>query len=154
MTVTDAENLGFVSQSFELAYCFHSTWYFPNLTNVLREMARVTRSGGIMSFDILNSRNDEIKKGYERNVARSKGVLGLTARALILLRRMSGRPTTSLKPVVHEVPTDPSIVHDFCQKEGKAFKVFDKSGVVVGPPADRVDDEYQSHSRLIFDVVV
>jgi ubiquinone/menaquinone biosynthesis C-methylase UbiE len=151
VTVSDAESLAFASESFELVYCFHSTWYFPNLVNVVREMTRVTRRGGIVSFDILNYRNKEIRDGYERDLRRSRGVRALPSHMRILFRRLSGKPT-NVRPIVHEVPTDPFIVYDYCQKESRIFKVFSKSGEVVGTNNDR--DGHESQSRLIFDIVV
>jgi ubiquinone/menaquinone biosynthesis C-methylase UbiE len=150
VTVSDAENLCFASESFELTYCFHSTWYFPNLVDALREMCRVTRRGGIVTFDILNGRNEEIRQGHEINVRRSKGVRALPTRVRIISRRILGKPT-NLRPVVHEVPTDPSLVYDYCQSEAKPFKVFAKNGKVL--KSSDGGDEHQTESRLVFDVV-
>jgi ubiquinone/menaquinone biosynthesis C-methylase UbiE len=151
VTVADAEHLCFPDQAFQLAYCFHSTWYFPNLVGVLKEMSRVTRRGGIVTFDILNCRNKEIQSGYEMTVRRSSGLRALPSRARILSRRLSGKPT-NLHPVVHEVPTDPSVVYDYCRREARPYKVFAKSGQLLGESDDK--DEHESESRLIFDITV
>ena len=112
-------------------------------------MGRTTRRGGIVTFDILNFRNREIRDGYERNLRRSRGVRALPSRVRILTRRLSRRPT-NLRPLMHEVPTDPFVIYDYCKKESKAFKVFAKSGELLGSNGDG----YESETRLIFDIVV
>src|SRR5690242_8755206 len=44
--VGDAENLDYPDATFDVTYCFHSTWYFPNLARAIGEMVRVTKPGG------------------------------------------------------------------------------------------------------------
>lgn len=54
--VGDAEDLDYPDDFFDCVYCFHSTWYFPNLNKAIDEMLRVTRSptqlvqGGVLSY--------------------------------------------------------------------------------------------------------
>jgi len=52
--VGDSEMLPFGDSAFGLTYCLQATWYFPHLTEVLREMARVTAPRGVLVFDIMN----------------------------------------------------------------------------------------------------
>jgi SAM-dependent methyltransferase len=53
-TVGDSEGLPFKDAAFGLTYCLQATWYFPRLTEALREMGRVTAQGGVLVFDIMN----------------------------------------------------------------------------------------------------
>ena len=53
--VGDCEQLPFTGEFFDRTYCLNSSWYFPNLKKVLSEMLRVTRTNGIIVFDIINS---------------------------------------------------------------------------------------------------
>lgn len=51
--VGDAENIEYPDNYFDLSYCFHSTWLFPDLKKALDEMLRVTKQGGGGLFLIL-----------------------------------------------------------------------------------------------------
>jgi SAM-dependent methyltransferase len=53
-TVGDSEGLPFKDSAFGLTYCLQATWYFPDLTEALRDMGRVTAQGGVLVFDIMN----------------------------------------------------------------------------------------------------
>ena len=44
--VGDAEDLPYSDSIFDLTYCVHSTWYFPNLCEAVSEMIRVAKNGG------------------------------------------------------------------------------------------------------------
>ena len=52
--VADGETLPLSDKTFAIVYCFQATWYFPNLDQLLSELARVTRPGGIFMFDVMN----------------------------------------------------------------------------------------------------
>ena len=65
---------------FDCAYCFHSTWYFPDLGQAIDEMLRVTRLGGLVMFDIQNRNNDDVNNAYLRKSRLGRlGRLGGTA---------------------------------------------------------------------------
>jgi SAM-dependent methyltransferase len=51
----DIEALPYREASFDRVYSFSSLWYVPNLGTALAEMARVTRPGGTIVFDMLNA---------------------------------------------------------------------------------------------------
>src|SRR5688572_19952281 len=85
--VGDAEHLEFEAESFDAVYCFHSSWYFPNLTRVIDEMLRVTRPGGLVVFDIQNRDNAVIAADYERRLAQVRP--GLAARANLHARNLA-----------------------------------------------------------------
>ena len=45
-SVGDAENLEFPDNTFDITYCFRSTWYFPDVLKAIDEMIRVTEQKG------------------------------------------------------------------------------------------------------------
>jgi len=110
--VGDAENLDYADGEFDAVYCFHSTWYFPDLTRVIDEMIRVTRPDGFIVFDIQNRANAQIAAEYDKRLAQVRPGLGprlnLHARNLakVVLRR--GNP--NWHGLVYEVPTDPDVI--------------------------------------------
>jgi SAM-dependent methyltransferase len=113
-SVGDAEHLEFEAESFDAAYCFHSSWYFPNLIRVIDEMLRVTRPGGLVVFDIQNRDHPVIAADYVRRLAQVRP--GLLARANLHARNLAKmalrRGNPNWHAVVYEVPTLPGLVLD------------------------------------------
>jgi len=104
--VGDAERLPFLPQTFDVTFCFHSTFYFPDLPRALDEMIRVTKSSGHILFDIQNAEHPDIALAYARRRSSATGN-GRWLRygknlAKVVLRR--GFPDWS--SVVREVPSD------------------------------------------------
>jgi ubiquinone/menaquinone biosynthesis C-methylase UbiE len=109
--VGDAEKLEYDSGSFDCTYCFHSTWYFPDLSKVIDEMIRVTRQGGLVIFDIQNRNNPEIDHNFRKRIFYTRGA-GRVIRyvkniAKIILRR--GFPHWG--SIVWETPTFPEKIN-------------------------------------------
>jgi SAM-dependent methyltransferase len=50
----DIELLPYADASFDWVVCISTSWYLPNFSRALSEMARVTRRGGRVVFDIIN----------------------------------------------------------------------------------------------------
>lgn len=50
----DKTDLPFEDNSFDKVYSISTTWYLLNIKKALSEMVRLTKSGGIIIFDILN----------------------------------------------------------------------------------------------------
>ncbi len=112
--VGDAEHLDFEAEHFDATYCFHSSWYFPNLTRVLDEMLRVTRPGGLVMLDIQNRDNPAIAADYEHRLAQVRP--GLMPRANLHARNLAKtvlrRGNPNWHAVVYEIPTHPDVVLD------------------------------------------
>ena len=110
--VGDAENLEYADATFDVTYCFHASWYFPDLPRAIREMLRVTRPGGAVLLDIQNATNPQVDAAHLRRLHHTRpGLLartGLHARnvAKVVLRR--GNP--NWHALDFEVPTDPAVV--------------------------------------------
>jgi len=66
--VGDAEHLSWADNCFGCVYCLHSSWYFPNLNQVIDEMLRVTLPGGLVIFDIQNRNNHQIADSYRKRL--------------------------------------------------------------------------------------
>ncbi len=47
---------------YDVVYCLRSTWLFPNIISALGNMLEITKPGGIIIFDIMNSDSPEISK--------------------------------------------------------------------------------------------
>lgn len=62
--IADAEDLPFSDNFFDTVYCFHSSWYFPDIMKAISEMIRVVKPRGEVFFDIQNLNNISIKKAY------------------------------------------------------------------------------------------
>jgi ubiquinone/menaquinone biosynthesis C-methylase UbiE len=120
--VGDAEALEYEDNGFDATYCFHSTWYFPDLNRVIDEMFRVTRPGGRVVFDIQNRNNIQIERAYRDNLARGKGVKRvvkfLRDLASMVLRRRAFSWHFLFHYVVHEVPTYPEDILQHLQDKG------------------------------------
>ena len=125
--VGDAENLDYPDNHFDVTYCFHSTWYFPNLARAIDEMLRVTRQNGFIIFDIQNCNNSDVERNYQKRIRETRGIFRaeryIKNIAKIILRR--GNPIWYF--VVHEVPTYPEVIYQYLANRGLAnYQVFAK----------------------------
>jgi SAM-dependent methyltransferase len=150
--VGDAENLEYADGEFEAAYCFHSSWYFPDLTRVIDEMLRVTRPGGFIAFDIQNRSHPAIAADFEHRQARVRpGVLPrMNLHARNLAKVVLRRGNVNWHAVIYEVPTDPQLVYDHLDKRQVGFQVLGRNeadqSVVPLPGAGAFPD----YARLVF----
>jgi SAM-dependent methyltransferase len=110
--VGDAENLDYPAATFDATYCFHSSWYFPDLPRAIGEMVRVTRPGGTVLLDIQNASNAQVDAAYRKRLYRIRP--GLRARTELHARNLAKvalrRGTPNWHAVNFEVPTDPAVV--------------------------------------------
>jgi len=149
-TVADVEHLPFADGHFDCTYCFHSTWYFPRLTKAIEEMLRVTRSPGLVIFDLQNRNAKTIAEAYRRRLAAST-VIGTIIRcgknmAKLILRR--GTPVW--RSIVYEIPTYPESLY----KHFESIEVMDFD-VVIRRQDHTLEtrnekSSFQDYERLIF----
>lgn len=120
----DAERLPYAPMVFHAVYCFHSTWYFPNLQAVVEEMFRVVSSEGLVAFDIQNRDHPAIRTVYERALAETRGPRRLARYARnvgkIILRQ--GPPVWGA--ITPETPTDPRQVATLLHRLSSGWEVF------------------------------
>lgn len=120
----DAERLPYDAAAFPAVYCFHSTWYFPNLQAVIEEMFRVVSARGLVAFDIQNRDHPAIRAVYERALAETRGARRLARYARnvgkIILRQ--GPPVWGA--ITPETPTDPREVVTLLGRLAARWEVF------------------------------
>lgn len=138
----DAEHLPYRDASFDVAYSFHSTWYFPDLASVLDEMLRVARPGGWVLLDLQNREHPAIEAAYRRRLAEARGPRRLVryARNLGMMALRRGAPVWGT--AVPETPTWPREVLDRLRPRASELRVFARRGEALeerapqGPFAD------------------
>lgn len=122
--VGDAENLDFEDEAFDATYAFHSSWYFPDLTRVIDEMLRVTRSGGLVMLDIQNRDNPAIAADFDHRTSQVRP--GLVPRANLHARNLAKvvlrRGNPNWHGVIYEVPTYPGMIYEHLA--GRDFSVM------------------------------
>lgn len=148
--VGDAENLDFAAERFDATYCFHSSWYFPNLTRVLDEMVRVTRPGGLIMIDIQNRDHPAIAADYERRLAQVRP--GLLPRANLHARNLAKtflrRGNPNWHAVVYEIPTYPSLILDHLAAKAVDVMGRREEDQTLVPLEDR--SAFAEYQRLVF----
>jgi ubiquinone/menaquinone biosynthesis C-methylase UbiE len=151
--IGDVEDLPYRSGHFGCTYCFHSTWYFPNLPRAIDEMLRVTRSAGLVLFDIQNRNAKNIDMAYRRRLAANQ-IAGKMIRygknmAKLILRR----GTPQWHSVVYEVPTYPESLYRHLDQIGVSdFQVM----VAREDHSLELKDErkpFSEFDRLIFGII-
>jgi len=167
--VGDAEHLSWTDGCFGCVYCLHSTWYFPNLNQVIDEMLRVTLPSGLVVFDIQNRNNRQIADAYRkrlctnsiprviRRVAKEWGrqlLRGQLTSALRLLKRfvislMRG-DVSIWYAVIYETPTFPEDVYAHLRgREVSSFRLFVKRVDEIIEKREILDSA-SDFGRLIF----
>jgi ubiquinone/menaquinone biosynthesis C-methylase UbiE len=149
--VADAEDLPFANAHFSCTYCFHSTWYFPDLSKALSEMLRVTESPGLVVFDIQNRNSVSIDRAYRFRVAEGSMRRTLVRWAKNMTKIILRHGTPVWRWVVHEVPADPRNIYDLL--EGKAIGACDVFGRQNGQIVELMfkrDSLNAEFDRLIF----
>ena len=145
--VEDAENLKFQDKSFNLTYCFHSSWYFPDLQKAISEMLRVTKLNGFIIFDIINSTNPEIKKQNDKSIYRENSKIYLFIHILKKIVKIFLGIPDSWRYVRECTPSDP--IQIISMLKSSSFYIFGRAS------DDRLIqlsdyNEFQKYSRLVF----
>lgn len=109
--VGDAEYLDYPDDQFDCTYCFHSTWYFPDLTKAIDEMLRVTHPGGLIIFDIQNRNNKDINRAYRKRLSPDTGMKRIFRYTKNIAKVFLHRGTPVWYSFVYEVPTYPGVIY-------------------------------------------
>ena len=149
-TIGDAEDLPCPGSVFGCTYCFHSTWYFPNLNRVIDEMMRVTRSPGLVIFDIQNRNAEKIAAAYHAKLAESTSTRKMMTYAKNIVKVMLHHGTPVWNPIVYEVPTFPESLYGHFDQIGiTGFQVMARSnGGTLDLRAGK--KPFKEDDRLIF----
>lgn len=155
-SVGDAENLVFEDGFFDLCFCVHSTWYFPDVNKAISEMIRVTKKNGHVCFDIQNIINKDIKSNFKRHVFENKNLLGMIKKFLRnCIKFIVKKGQTEWTYSVYEVPSDPIlIINELRLKEIHDFKTYiptikNKSTILT-----EIKSNFDKYPRIIFLVKV
>lgn len=120
--VGDAEEMDYPDSYFDCTYCFHSTWYFPNLNKVIDEMLRVTCPGGLVIFDIQNRNNQEIDRAYRKRLSESIGMRRIIRYAKNVATAVVNRSIPAWHAIwhtnVYETPTYPESIYKHLEERG------------------------------------
>jgi len=148
----DAEHMDFPDGRFACTYCFHSTWYFPDLEKAIREMIRVTQTGGLVVFDIMNLDHPRIRSYHERKVAETQGVRRVYRFAKNVAKLLLGQ-VPYWSNIVYETPTRPGAVFGWLQSIGGGNYTLmgrqaDDSLVGLDPTSPSLAE----YERLVFSV--
>lgn len=152
--VGDAENLDFPDNLFDCTYCFHSTWYFPDVNKVIDEMLRVTKSGSLVIFDIQNRNNRDIADGYRKRLLQEKGVRKVLWYIKNFVKLLLRRGPIIWEHVVHEVPTYPESIYNHLEKKGvTGYRVMVRK-LDETLELQRSLGPFEKYPRIIFGIVV
>ncbi len=155
--VGDAEALDYPDGFFDCTYCFHSTWYFTDVSQAIDEMVRVTRPGGLILFDIQNMHNSEICSGYRRRRFHTT-LLGRTIRyAKQIMKLISRRGTVRWSYVLYEVPIRPEKVREDLSRMRLRSDVSGWEVFVRNEEDESIEDRndegaFEAYPRLVFAV--
>ncbi len=155
--IGDAENLGYENGFFDCTYCFHSTWYFPDLEKAISEMLRVTRSRGLVMFDIQNRHHPVIKKAYRNNVLLNRRIIRYPLNiARVIFHR--GIPIWNWNAEVSQVPAYPGNVLGYLKDLGVAESQIqilarqEDQSIVALDETER-DRTFTDYDRLVFVII-
>jgi len=148
--VGDAEKLRFSNDCFDLTYCFHSTWFIPNVHQAITEMIRVVKPGGAVLFDIQNLHNKEISAIYKQHVFENKNAIGMLYKAFKnSVKFLTRRGTQDWPYVVSQTPSDPAAIfnciHGCGVKKVQLFGYDDSLKEI-----DHASDYRNGYGRLMF----
>ena len=145
-TIGNVNNMDYPNNMFDLTYCFHSTWYFPSLLNVIKEMLRVTALNGKVIFDIQNRNNK-----FHTDIA-LKLQDPFVRRWLKNLKNMILKDGPVIwKRVIQQTPTYPETIYKFLMSHGcDDFFVmaWDEQQQQLVKMTERLP--YHEYARLIF----
>ncbi len=149
-SVGDAEDLPYQDDLFECTYCFHSTWYFPNLNKVIDEMLRVTHSGGLVIFDIQNRNNKDINSAYRKRLSPDTGMKRVLRYTKNIAKVFLHYGMPVWHSFVHEVPTYPEVIYKhFRDRQVTNFQVMVKKEDESIEIRNELD-KFKDFGRLVF----
>jgi len=143
----DAEELEFEKNTFDLVYCFHSTWYFPNLDKAIIEMIRVAKKSGLIFFDIQNIHNSDIAISHQKRIKRKNSKAYYVMHKIKYIVKYLKGIKESWNYTIHEVPADVNAINELLN--GFEYTIFgrDRSDNLI--PLTKNDD-VNIYQRLIY----
>ena len=156
VSVADAEDLHFENKKFDLSYCVHSTWYFPNLNQAISEMIRVTKPNGHVCFDIQNILNERIKNNLSKHIFENTKFLGKLYKLLKnLIKYITKRGQAEWGYSVYEIPSNPISIINFLKKQDvksiKTYALNQKEDALLDELEFReINSNFENYPRILF----
>ena len=148
--VADAENLPYVSNSFDFTYCVHSSWFFTDLIKALSEMCRVTKPSGHVLIDIMNINNPYIKKTYQQHVFENTNFFGKLFKVVKNLAKFVLQSGSQDWPfLISQTPSDPTTIIKQCQLHSSTVRLYSWLDNNLKEIAVSDSDNYGDHSRIV-----
>jgi ubiquinone/menaquinone biosynthesis C-methylase UbiE len=123
-SVGDVESMEFEDNFFDCVFCFHSTWYFPNIYIAIDEMIRVAKPNGLVIFDIQNADNFYVNKAHNRRVFRSKGSGIFIQFIFNIAKFLLQRGALNWRGIIHEVPSYPQEISAHLEENVESIEWF------------------------------
>ena len=151
--IGDAEDIEYPTNFFLCTYCFHSTFYFSNLKQSIKEMIRVTKPGGLVIFDIQNADN------YMTILNNNKLILNKSNYFRRFVRYVKNIIKFFLKKglidwtqTIPETPSYPSDILSYLREEG--IRDYDIFARLSNEKLKKIDNVYdlKNYSRLVFSI--
>ncbi|MDH5403127.1 MAG: class I SAM-dependent methyltransferase [Candidatus Heimdallarchaeota archaeon] len=150
-TVGDAELINETNESFDVTYCFHSSWYFDNLTHCIEEMYRVTKKGGNVLLDLQNSihPSTSVSIGKKLRIFAKQFITGLKQ---LLDKNTKFRDAF----ITYEKPTDIKYLNQYLSKQGYSA-IFLGLKDLSDPTKEVIDpddqNELKNYIRIILTIM-
>lgn len=150
--IGDAEKLPYKDCSFDIAYCFHSSWYFPNLKKAIDETIRVTKSGGFIAFDIQNRNNPEITRGFKKHIGETRGIGKIKKVIKNLIKIAIRRATPSWNFIVYETPSYPDDIYKMLVENLRvgSYNLYGRTENDVLEQLPSSSSAFPEYKRLVF----
>jgi ubiquinone/menaquinone biosynthesis C-methylase UbiE len=150
--VGDAEQLKFANEEFDLTYCVHSSWFIPDFNKAVAQMVRVSKTGGVVLFDIQNIHNREIDKIYRFHIFENGTAIGMLYKTIKnSVKFILQKGTQDWPFIISQTPSDPIAIYDMLKdrlnvEQINIYTWHDESMIDLGS----VNKEYEEYPRLIF----
>ena len=125
-SVGDAENINFADNFFDSTYCFASTWYIPDLYKCIDEMLRVTKTDGLLLFDIQNINNIIVRQNYLKRIKDKSGFYVIKNYIKNIFKLILRRGLVDWSNIIYDIPSNPiEILNHLQKKDIQMIKVYD-----------------------------
>ncbi len=149
--VADAVDLHYSDSSFDLTYCFHSSWYFSDLPKAISEMCRVTCSNGYVLIDVMNLHNPDIEQFYVKQVFENTKLLGKVFKTIKNLAKFLLRRGIQDWPfLISWTASDPIEIVDIVESlGGKGIRLYGWRNDQLNELIVRSTEKYQDYARVV-----
>ncbi|MFA6260097.1 MAG: class I SAM-dependent methyltransferase [Bacteroidia bacterium] len=152
--VSSYENLPeLTSEKYDIVYCFRSTWYFPDLYKAIDNMIRITRKGGFVMFDIMNSDSEYVKSLIDKHRKSFVKILAKNFVKKIMNMLFARNYLMQDTRNIHELPVSAMDVGNYLRKNGIQFNQYSINQISEGMDKPFVNSG-QSNSKIIFECMI